>query len=531
MSPLAGVARPSILNDLFQLVRRAGLLILAVALLTVAIAEAYELTREPLYQSSAQVLVSRQNIASIAAGLPGSGSSQADFTRIVDTEAKIARTPAIAATTVAAVPGSGYTATSFLKRSDVNADSTADLLDFDVRHKDGAVASRLATAYARQYQLYRRQLDQTAIASALAGVNAQLSQLRGDTKSTAYTDLVSQRAQLATLQRLQSPESTLLHGGTNAAKVQPKPLEFGVIALFAGLLLGVLLAVARQALDTRIHSRDELAEPLGLMLLGRLPQPPRRLRKRNRLAMLDDPNGPEAEAFRLLRTSFEFANLEHGPAQVVMVTSAGEGEGKSTTAGNLAVALARRGWRVTLADFDLRRPFAHRFFDLDPSPGLSDVVMGRVSLDQATATVDIPRQSLNGSSPAAQGRLEVLSAGTSIPDPAEFLAAPQTGRLMQRLRERSDLVIVDTPPIVSLGETLSLATIVDAMIVVTRLSVLKRPMLGELVRSLEQAPCGKLGYVITGAESEPGYGDVGLGDYYYVRGGADERSPSVARKS
>ena len=134
-------------------------------------------------------------------------------------------------------------------------------------------------------------------------------------------------------------------------------------------MLGIGLAFLREALDTRVRSADEVGEKLGLPLLARVPEPPRKLRNSNRLVMQADPHGAQAEAFRTLRTNIEFVNLDVH-ARTIMITSAIQSEGKSTTAANLAIAFARMGKRVALVDLDLRRPFLDKFFDFGDRPGL-----------------------------------------------------------------------------------------------------------------------------------------------------------------
>src|SRR5205814_1509032 len=136
----------------------------------------------------------------------------------------------------------------------------------------------------------------------------------------------------------------------------------------------------REALDTRVRSAEEVVERLELPLLARLPEPPRKLRADNRLAMLAEPTGVQAEAFRMLRTNLEFSALGK-EIRTIMVTSSVEQEGKSTTVANLAIALARAGQRVVLVDLDLRRPFIDRFFDLDDHAGLTQVAIGHATLE------------------------------------------------------------------------------------------------------------------------------------------------------
>ena len=160
---------------------------------------------------------------------------------------------------------------------------------------------------------------------------------------------------LRTIQALQASNSFVVQPARGASQVQPRPFRAGLLGLLVGLVLGLGLAFLREALDTRVRTAEEVSEALDMTLLARLPTPPKRLTSKDSLVMLEAPRSKESEAFRMLRTNLEFTNLEHG-ARVIMVTSALESEGKSTTASNLALALARSGRHVALADLDLRRP-------------------------------------------------------------------------------------------------------------------------------------------------------------------------------
>src|SRR5205823_1128448 len=152
--------------------------------------------------------------------------------------------------------------------------------------------------------------------------------------------------------------------------------------VFIGVLLGIGLALLWETLDTRVRSAEDVSSKLRAPLLGRLPTPSRRIRNSDSLVMIEEPEGVQAEAFRMLRTNLEFARLERD-AKTVMISSAIEQEGKSTTIANLAIAVARSGQRVALVDLDLRRPYLDRFFHLEGRPGIAHVALGQVSLDQA----------------------------------------------------------------------------------------------------------------------------------------------------
>ncbi len=145
------------------------------------------------------------------------------------------------------------------------------------------------------------------------------------------------------------------------------PKAGGVFGLVGAVLLGLGLVALMEALETRVRTENDVPEALGIPLLGRLAEPPRRLRRNSELAVVMEPDGPNAEAFRILRANVEYANAQLG-AKTIMLTSCVRGEGKSTTAANMAASFARLGKHVTLVDLDFRRPSVHRNFASEWAP-------------------------------------------------------------------------------------------------------------------------------------------------------------------
>ena len=168
----------------------------------------------------------------------------------------------------------------------------------------------------------------------------------------------------------------------------PRPKRAAALGILLGLVVGIGLMFTVEALDTRVRSGTEIVERLRLPLLARISAPPRKLAGTDELVMLAQPTGKHGESFRMLSTNLDFATLS-GNAKTILVTSAVSKEGKSTTAANLAVVLARSGRRVALVDLDLRRPYLNRFFRLPGTPGITDVALGRVALETAMTPVDL----------------------------------------------------------------------------------------------------------------------------------------------
>ncbi len=374
-------AQAATLRDYLNVARRRKWIIVAAVVLVPLAAIAYSLHQPKLYQASAQVLLSSQNLAAELTGTQ-TGTSAPD--RVAQTQADLAGTPAVAALTLHRVPGSGLTPAGFLGAATVSTATNADLLTFGVSNRDPVLAQKLVNAYASAYTLYRRELDTSAIKHALTGVDKRIAQLAraNGTKSALYASLVERQQTLETMQALQTSNASVVKEADGASQTQPRTKRNAILGLMLGLVLGLGLAFLRESLDTRVRSAEEIAERLGgLPLLARVPEPDKKLRAERRLVMLRNSSGTQAETFRMLRTNLEFATLGRD-VRTIMITSAVEQEGKSTTIANLAIALARAGKRVVLVDLDLRRPFLDKFFDLG-GPGVTQVALGHATLERA----------------------------------------------------------------------------------------------------------------------------------------------------
>jgi Mrp family chromosome partitioning ATPase len=530
------------LRDYLRVVRRRKWIILQAVVLVPAAAVAFSLHQQKLYRASADVLLNQQNLGTQLNGITDpTVYQQAD--RKAQTQADLARGPDVARQALVAAGFRGRSTEDLLSHSSVTAKQNADLLHFSVTDRSPVVAARLANEYGKAYIRYRANLDTSTLLQAKRDVNARLGELRPG--SAAYEALVEKGNTVDTMIALASKPAVLVDPAGGASQVQPRPVRNGILGGVLGIVLGVALAFLWEALDTRVRSAEEVAERLGLPLLARLPEPPRKLRSQNQLAMLVEPNGVGGEAFRTLRTNLDFVALNHAP-RTIMVTSAIQAEGKSTTVANLAVASARTGRDVVLVDLDLRRPYVHRFFPFEGRPGLTEVALGYADLDDAILnvafgglTADAPSRRrpagfLGTASPTGNGNggngrrkveviLDAISAGPVPPNGGDFIASEALGEILARLRERYDLVLIDAPPLLRVGDGIALSARVDAMIVVTRLNILRRPMLNELRRVLHTLPAQQLGFVVTGAHLDDGY-TYGYGGYYNYERGASGRS-------
>lgn len=202
------------------------------------------------------------------------------------------------------------------------------------------------------------------------------------------------------------------------------------------------------------------------------------------LVLFHEPAGFRAEQIRALRNRLTALNPD-GEPKTLVVTSAVTGEGKTITALNLAMAFAElERHQVVLIEADLRRPSCERFLNLNPEPGLSDVLLGRIALDKALR-------------PAGYRRLMLLGAGTRVVNPAEILSSSRLDELFQRLKERFQYVVIDTPPVLPSTDAGVLASRADGALLVLRLEHSPRQRAKEALRSLQDLGANVLGTFVT----------------------------------
>jgi Mrp family chromosome partitioning ATPase len=502
-------SEPQTLTGYLRIVRRRKWAVVQMLLLGPLVALVISLHQKPAYAASAGVLLSLQPAANVTQSAP---AAPEDPTRVVEDQAQIARALPVVRRVVRATGNAFPNAAALLANSSVSSGDGVDLLTFSVTHPSPAAAVRLANEYARQFLVYLQNFETSSVKRALTQVNERIAGMKErGARGRLYAALQAKQQELETLETLETPTASLVHSATGATKVRPRVIRNVLLGLGLGLLFGLGAALLWEALDSRVRSEDEVRELLGLPLLGRTREPPRRLG--TTLSMLHAPESAHAESFRTLRIALETVSRRIG-AKSIMVTSAVDGEGRSSTVANLAVAQARAGRDVVAVDFDLRYPSLDRLFGLEGRPGLTDVVLGHTPLEEAMAEIPIGQpigvhgtelERTNGSPKARgtfAGSLRVLTAGPVSPDLRELLVSPAVAELLEQLHEQADVVLVDAPPIVPVGDARALASHVDALLVVVRFSFVRRRLLNELRRTLEMSPAPALGMVLVESQGE-----------------------------
>lgn len=391
---------------------------------------------------------------------------------------------------------------------------------------DATPAERaLATSYANQVvETYRSLITSTLVLEPVIddlGLDASPEELAGKTTATAAANTAiigisvsdsnpGQAARIAngitesfstvvaeTLEKREEQASYSVHIVTlQPAQVPITPVAPNlqlslVIGGLVGLAAGLGIAFLRAALDQRVRSASDVEAAIAAPVLGQIPLDPSTGERP--LAVSSAPHGARAEAFRSLRTNVRF--LFQGNRGVFVITSSGPGEGKSTTAANLALAFADAGHRVALVDGDLRLPRVAEYFDIEGGIGLSDVLVGRVELNDV-----IQRW--------GRTALFVLPAGTVPPNPAELLGSRAMEELVDALAAAFDVVIIDAPPLLLVTDAAVIARHTVGAILVAASGSTQANRLTDAVKSIEAVDARVLGTVVTkvpmrGAEKSP----------------------------
>lgn len=455
------------LQDYAKVLRHRWLTVCVTVLIVFLGTLAYNLMTTPLYEASTRLFVSTSTGGSSGADLyQGNRLSQE---RVIS-YAELLKGETLAQRTIDKL---GLDMGAEQLRQNVDARAKPDTVLIDVKVLDGSPvrARDIANAMSDEFVVLVRELE-TA---------------EDGTKPDARV-VVEQRASLP------------------AEPVSPKSARNLAIGLAFGLLLGIAIALVRDLLDNTVKARETLEETTGVGLVGNIPLD--RARRKEAAIAFNSDNSPIAEAFRKLRTNLQFLSVDN-PPRVIVVTSSMPSEGKSTTAINIALALAEAEHNVVLVDGDMRRPTLHRYLDLVGSVGFSSVLSGRATLSEVLQPTRFPG-------------LTVLSSGPNPPNPSELLGSLAAKRLMSELRERFDYVIVDSSPLVAVTDAAILAADSDGVFIMARYGQTKRDQLLHAVGNLADVGAPLVGAVLT---MTPERGQ-GVYNYGYYGESDPKRAPS-----
>jgi len=349
----------------------------------------------------------------------------------------------------------------------------------------------------RQLQTLDNQIELTQVAldgfgaSRTAEEEIRYAQLRDELAQYqgSYTTALRSYEELR-LTELQTTDSLTLveEAELPTAPIRPRVLVNTLLAAIVGAMLALGIIFLIEYLDDRIKSPQDLHAVLEAPLLGAVARIPGVGRKQKRptsdetLIVAHQPRHPIAESYRRLRTNLRFSSVNE-PLQIMLVTSAAPAEGKTTTAANLAVAVAQAGHRVVLVDADLRKPQLHKLFGLNKGPGLTDALLSEADTAFFVRDTAIPN-------------LRLVTSGSIPPNPAELLGSQPMQNLLQQLRQITDLVIVDAPPLLAVTDAQVLVNYVQGVLLVVNAGNTTRALLSNAVAALIQVEARLLGVVL-----------------------------------
>jgi capsular exopolysaccharide synthesis family protein len=428
------------LNDYLRAVRRHWRLVTLCAVLGLILGTASGFVVRPTYSAETKLFVALQNSGSVQELQQGNTFTQARVLSYVET----VRTPLVLQPAIDSL-GLDTTPLELADHVGASADLNTVIITITVSDESPVQAASLAQAI-----------------------------------GTSLVDSVGE---------LESPAS----GGSSPVKLSvitpatapsepsaPNTALYLAIGLLVGLTMGLAVAVLRTVLDTRVRGEADVRRISDAPLLGGISFDTDAQKKP--LLTQAPAQSPRAESFRQIRTNLQFAHVSH-KSKAVLVTSSLPGEGKSTTATNLAIAIAQSGQSVVLVDADLRRPRVDEYLGLERNAGLTTALIGRADVEDLLQ-------------PWGTDELYILTAGQIPPNPSELLGSDAMKKLITRLEQKFDAVIIDAPPLLPVTDAAVLAQQVGGVVLVIGSSKVKIPDLQKSLGNLEMVNADLLGVVM-----------------------------------
>lgn len=434
---------------------------------------------------------------------------------------------------------------------DVELDEISGSLRITARGSSGAAAAELANAFAQETLSYLASQAQSAVNEALADVDgrirtleAEVADLEGrvdeaeaagaptaaleaqrDSKARQYALALDEQQRLENqppptsgyvVLETATPESASVDGSGFEA---PRSRAVRVaIAVFLGFVLGVGVVVAADRLDPRLFSRAEIERAFGLPVVAEIPFG---RRSPSTIVTVEEPSSAAAEAYRGLRAALVLTPTEQLGARngetstseptVILVTSPAPGDGKTTTVANLAAGYAEAGRSVLVLGCDFRRPEIHKYFGVNPIPGLADAMEGDTAVDLAAIVRD-----------TTVPGVQLAPSGSRLANPGEVAAEGRS--IVAAARRWADVVLIDTAPMLAANDAVELMTAADAVVIVARAGQTTSEAAARTREVLDRMAAPVLGTVLIGAP-----GADATSAYYGYYGDEEPARPRVRR--
>ena len=500
------------LRDYAQVVARRKWIVIAAVVVAIALSLLLSAMKTPVYESSAAVLVRARTSDTVFSNV---NTAYNDAKRATDTEIKLIESEVVAKRVM-----KDLGLTEVPPKASGASDGNTDVVIVTVQHGDPAMAKKLADGYVQAYIEVRREQAVSGLVSAGSELQKKVTEIQDQidaldkqvadvptAQQQAIKDsLAAQRRVLVDQQSLFKQrldqlqvDAALATGGAQSVReaelptspVEPTPVRSAVLAGIVGLLLGLGAAFLLDYLDDSIRTPDELTRigggPSVLAAVPLVASPD------HRPISLSKPDDLAVESYRGLRTGLLFLGLDDH-IKVVQITSSVSGEGKTTTATNLASVYAQAGLRTVLVDADLRRPRVHEVFGLTPTIGLTDALLG-ASVDSV-----VVHHVYN---------LDIIPSGKVPPNPSEMLGSRQMRELIAALAASYDAVIIDSAPVLPVTDSVALASSVQAVVLVAQSGRSSNKQVSDSIAQLRRVQAPLVGFVLnklTGRRSRGGYG-------------------------
>ena len=525
------------LRQYWELFRKWLWLILLTTVIAAVAAYFFSSRQTPIYRASTRLLVSQS--VSNSASLQYADILAAE--RLSSTYAQMltARPLLEAAITEAGLEGV-VEPKELANAVSVQPVRDTQLIDLHVEYPDPVIAAQLANAlpqvfieFNNQQQTSRYQELKTSLQQQLQELSQEIQNTDAELQSLGEGATAEQKARravledrlaqfrstygnvLAQLENIRLAEANALDTITVVEPaepplrpVRPRVLMNTLLAAIVGGMIGLGAAFLIEYLDDTVKTPDDIARitplsTLGIIARGKNDDP-------NTIITLEDPRSPVAEAYRTIRTGIQFAGIDK-PLRTIVVTSAGPGEGKSTTTANLAVVMAQAGKKTVLIDADLRKPTQHKRWGVPNTVGLT----GALLMDELSDNLDYLL------SPTQVENLWILTSGQLPHNPSELLGSHKLKQLTEHLLTHYDILIFDSPPALAVTDPVILGREMDGVIVVVDSGSTREPALVHVLSEMEKVKAHVLGIVLNRFKRR---GDSGYYYYYYSRYYHDDES-------
>jgi capsular exopolysaccharide synthesis family protein len=477
------------LEQALRIVRRRKWIVLQALIAVPLMALALSVRQEKQYTATATLLF-RETPAVLE-----ESSVLRDPTREAATNGELVALPEVAAKASEEVKN-GITAGEFLESVEVTPSTSAETATVSATTNSPTRSAEIANTYGNAYINFRREADRAQMQNAIEIAEDELARMTPvERDGPAGTGLEEQLHKLRLNQAIQTGGAELVQKAEPPSEPSsPNTMKNVIFGFILGALLGFALAALLEKIDRRVRAVDEMEELYELPLIGRIPRSK---------ALAGDSSGGlgtqtiEGEAFRILRANLRYFSVDED-LHTILVVSPEQGDGKSTVARGLAMAMSEMGDDVVLVEADLRKGSEFRRITGEPAVGLSEVLTG-ADVERVQVSVQLP--SLDGQDPRF---LSVLPSGKVPPNPSELLESRRMQEVLDYLRSAYEYVILDSPALGAVSDALALVPAASEIVVVGGIGRTSRDAALDLKKQFSLLDKQPIGVIVNFAENERG---------------------------